>query len=217
MVAARSEATSAPNDAANDDACGEQEVACEDGDDVAPPGVHAGDPTAGFGFVDHVVVVERPEVHQLAGDSAGHCLVGRATNVTTAIVGQGTGRARVGGTQREGRTQPLPAGADQVGGDVGEERIRGPDRFAQRPVDVCEVVGQPGQVVGQIRGRGGPQRFSRPGHGPTVGSFGNNLQAGGRFTLTDRVPGADPYAEGPGARPITLNDDATIRILLTVG
>ena len=50
---------------------GEEEVAGEDRDDVAPPGVDARHAAAGLGLVDHVVVVERSEVHELAGDAAG--------------------------------------------------------------------------------------------------------------------------------------------------
>ena len=50
---------------------GEEEVAGEDRHDVAPAGVDAGHAAAGLGLVDHVVVVERAEVDELAGDRAG--------------------------------------------------------------------------------------------------------------------------------------------------
>ena len=53
----------------------EQEVAREDRDDVRPARVHARHAAPGLGLVDHVVVVERPEVHELdrgrAGDGVG--------------------------------------------------------------------------------------------------------------------------------------------------
>ena len=56
---------------------GQQEVAGEDGDDVAPAGVDARHAPAGLGLVDHVVVVQRPEVHELDRDGAGDHGVGR--------------------------------------------------------------------------------------------------------------------------------------------
>ena len=49
----------------------QEEVAGEDGDDVAPAGVDARHAAPGLGLVDHVVVVQRPEVDELAGDGPG--------------------------------------------------------------------------------------------------------------------------------------------------
>ena len=54
---------------------GEEEVAREDRDDVAPAGVDAGDAAPGLGLVDDVVVVQRAEVDELARHAAGHDVV----------------------------------------------------------------------------------------------------------------------------------------------
>ncbi len=129
----------------------EQEVACEDGDDVAPARVHAGHAAARLGFVDHVVVVERSEVHQLARHRAGEGVVGRRARRRRR-----PRAGRVRRDQREGGAQPLAAGADEVGGDLGEERIGRLDRFPQRSVDADEVVRERRQVDGQFLGSGRP-------------------------------------------------------------
>ena len=57
---------------------GEQVVAGEDRDDVRPARVHARHAAPGLGLVDHVVVVERAEVHELDRGAAGDRVVGRA-------------------------------------------------------------------------------------------------------------------------------------------
>ena len=54
----------------------EQVVAGEDRDDVGPARVHARDAAPGLGLVDHVVVVERAEVHELDRRAAGDGVVG---------------------------------------------------------------------------------------------------------------------------------------------
>ena len=65
MVAASSPATSVPSDGGDLRRPGQQEVAGEDGPEVAPPGVDALDGAAGRGLVHDVVVVERAEVDEL--------------------------------------------------------------------------------------------------------------------------------------------------------
>ena len=87
---------------------GEQEVAGEDRDDVAPAGVDARHAAAGLGLVDHVVVVERPEVHELDG--------ARAPVTASSLDGAAPARRRrgVGGAEGEGRAEALAAGADEV-------------------------------------------------------------------------------------------------------
>ena len=114
---------------------GEQEVAGEDGHDVAPARVHARHAAAGLGLVDHVVVVERPEVHELARPPPPVTASSVAAAARPPVRG-------VGGAQGEGRPEALAAGADEVGGDLGEERIGRADRFAQRGVDPLEVGGR---------------------------------------------------------------------------
>ena len=64
---------------------GEEEVAGEDRDDVAPARVDARHAAAGLGLVDHVVVVERAEVHELAGDGAGDRVVRRRARLAGAV------------------------------------------------------------------------------------------------------------------------------------
>jgi hypothetical protein len=54
---------------------GEQEVTGEDRLQVAPLGVHRLDSTASVGLVDHVVVVQRSDLHQLhRGGTHDHVL-----------------------------------------------------------------------------------------------------------------------------------------------
>ena len=108
---------------------GEQVVAGEDGHDVRPAGVHARDAPPGLGLVDHVVVVQRTEVHQLHRHPAGDGVVGDRPE---ALGG-------VGGADREGRAQPLAAGGDEVAGDVREERVLGADRAAEGGLDPLHV------------------------------------------------------------------------------
>ena len=104
-------------------------------------------------------------MHELARDRTGERVVGRGEVGAGGAVGIG-GAGRVGRHQREGRAEALAPGADQVGGDLGEERIGRLDRFPQCGVDPQQVVGQRREVGGQFGGAGRPQRCSRPGHAP---------------------------------------------------
>jgi hypothetical protein len=89
----------------------QQEVAGEDGAQVAPPGVDALDVVAGGGLVEHVVVVQRPDVDQLDRDPAGDGLVADgAGRAPRRRVGRAC-RRREGGHQR---AEPLAAGPDQM-------------------------------------------------------------------------------------------------------
>ena len=109
-----------------------QVVAGEDGDDVRPAGVDAGDAAAGLGLVDHVVVVQRAHVDQLDRSGAGDGLVGS---------GPGSER-RIGGTEGQGRPEPLASGRDQMTGHLAEEAVLGVDLVGQTGLD-------PGQVARQ--------------------------------------------------------------------
>ncbi len=80
---------------------GEEEVAGEDGDRVAPAGVGAGDAAPDVGLVHDVVVVERGEVGQLDDHGGGHD-AGRV------------GVSELGGEHHEQRAEALPAGQDEV-------------------------------------------------------------------------------------------------------
>ena len=60
--------------------------------------------------------------------------------VTTSSWARVAGAAGVGGAEREGGPDPLPPGFDQVRGDIGQERISGANRSAER-------LFHPGQIV----------------------------------------------------------------------
>ncbi len=127
---------------------GQQEVAGEDGHDVAPPRVDARHAPARLGLVDDVVVVQRSLVDELDRHRPGD--------------GVGAGRARaagggVRGAQRECGADALPARPDEVRRNVGEEAVGGAHRLVERVLD-------PGQIVRQRRER---QRLDRV-HGTDV-------------------------------------------------
>ena len=98
MVAASSPATSVPSDGGDLRGPGQQEVAGQDGLEVAPAGVDAVDGAADDGLVHDVVVVERAEVHQLdrhrAGDDLGGGRAPSARAVAAAAMAN-AGRTRL--------------------------------------------------------------------------------------------------------------------------
>ena len=96
-------------------------------------------------------------MHELARHGAGERGVGGGPSAPLAAACG----ARVGGHERERRAEPFAARTDEVGRDLGEERIGCLHRFPQRGVDPEEVVGERGQVAGQFRGPGG--RSGSPG------------------------------------------------------
>ncbi len=144
---------------------GEEEVAREDRDDVAPARVDAGDTAPRLGLVDHVVVVERAEMDELARHAAGHDVVAD---------GFVAPRRRVSGTQGEGRPDPLAARGDQVRSDLGEEPVVVADRGPQCVLDPLEVTVErrERERLGRIHGNnatarppGSPTRTDRPESG----------------------------------------------------
>ena len=94
----------------------QQEVAGEDRLQIAPPGVDRVDAASGLGLVHHIVVVQRPEVHQFTRDTTLHDIVG----------GGATGQ--LAGHDRQHRSQSFPSGDDQVRRDLGEVGVGGDDR-----------------------------------------------------------------------------------------
>jgi len=128
----------------------QQEVAGQDRHQVAPLGVGRRHPTAGVGIVHHVVVVQRAEVHELAGDPAQNELV--------------RGGRAAGGAGGEGQRRPeaLSAGPDEVAADLAQERVLGGHRSPQGDVDPVEVPVEIGkaQELGDVHlprdGRGSP-------------------------------------------------------------
>ena len=105
----------------------EQVVAGEDRDDVRPARVHARHAPAGLGLVDHVVVVERPEVHELDRRAAGD-----------GVVGGGPGRAVDRVAPRTGRSvgrRRLPPACEQVAGGLAQEPVVGGHGVAQAGLD----------------------------------------------------------------------------------
>ena len=107
----------------------QQEVTGEDRLQVAPLGVHGFHPAAGGGFVHHVVVVQGPEVHELAGDAA----------LNGGLGGGATGR--LGGDHRKERSEPFSARQEEVRGDLGEIGVGGLDGFQKRRFHAPAVVG----------------------------------------------------------------------------
>ena len=163
IVRASSPATSVPSDGGDLRRPREQEVAGEDRLQVPPLGVDGLDAAAGVGLVEHVVVVERAEVDQLAGDAAAHDVVGRRR------------AADLGGGDRHDRPQPLAPGDDEVRGDLGEVVVRAADGLVERVLDPSTVgvdrrrreqrrphggVGHTGRLV--VRHRRHPQDGARP-------------------------------------------------------
>ena len=118
----------------------EQVVAGEDRDDVAPPGVDARHAAPGLGLVDHVVVVQRTEVHELDADRAGDRRLRRRRR-----------RRRSPRTAAQSvRTGPeaLAAGLDQVGRDLAEEAVGAAHGVPERGLDPVEVGGQRRELQG---------------------------------------------------------------------
>jgi hypothetical protein len=107
----------------------EQEVAGEDGLQVAPLGVDGLDAAARGRFVHDVVVVQRTRLHEFAGDASLDSVVARRT------VGD------LCGHEGEHRAQALAAGDDEMGGDVVEIRIGRAHRLDERGLDAFDVAG----------------------------------------------------------------------------
>ena len=136
---------------------GEQEVAGEDRDDVAPAGVHARDAPPGLGLVDDVVVVERPEVHQLDGDAAGD-RVGRAGPVRA--VGA---RVRARRASASGRSRLPPAAMRWLATSARNgSGVRTDSRRAGSTRARSSGERRRGRRANSRRARGGRKRFSRP-------------------------------------------------------
>jgi hypothetical protein len=79
------------------------------------------------------------------------------------VIGGRTGTAGHTGTDGEERPQSFPAGADQVGGHIGEERILRPHRRPQRLFDPFEIGRQRGQTKRRSEFSGVPG--AHPGQG----------------------------------------------------
>ena len=105
----------------------QQEVAGEDRLQVAPLGVHRLDTATHVGVVDHVVVVQRAEVHQLAGDAAAHHVVAHRCG------------AHRRGHDADHRAQALAAGHHEVRGELGEVRVGRLHRVEHRRLDARPV------------------------------------------------------------------------------
>jgi hypothetical protein len=132
---------------------GQQEVARQDGPQVAPAGVDALDPVAGGRLVDDVVVVQRPHVDQLAGHAPGDHVVGDR--------GRTGPRGRCQGGQH--RPQPLAPGPHQMRGHLRHGRVVGLDRRRQALLDPLTQGGHAGLVDERMGGS----------HDQTVGEVGN--------------------------------------------
>ena len=119
---------------------GEQEIARQDRPMVAPAEVHRRHAAARLGLVDHVVVVERADLHQFDRDAALDDLVARRLPA-----GEGSGDG-------EHRSQSLASGVDQMLGDLSQIVVRRADSLAERRLDAFEVGRHARE--GEQRGRG---------------------------------------------------------------
>ena len=141
---------------------GEQEVAGEDRHDVVPAGVHARHAPPGLGLVDDVVVVERPEVHELDRHRAGDRVVAARPRLAALQVdAYAAQRVKVGRI----RLPPAPIRCAATSPRNGSEVRTG---VAERRFDPDEVDGERGELHGSGRRR----RTSRPCHAATVRSQG---------------------------------------------
>src|SRR5262249_44189252 len=105
-------------------------------DDVRPPRVHTRDTATRGRFVDHVVVVERAEVHELDRARAGDRVVARRERAVDGV----------GGAKREHGPQALAARAEQVGGDFTEEAILGAHAVRKASLDPLQVAREGGEA-----------------------------------------------------------------------
>ena len=125
----------------------EQEVAGEDRLQVAPFGIDRLDAAPRVGLVDDVVVVERAEVHELAGHTAADRIVG------SRLTGE------LGRCDGNDRAQPLAAGDDEMRSDLRQVRVGAAYRFVDRQLDTLTI-----RVHRWQREQGGPHRSV--GHDP---------------------------------------------------
>ncbi len=102
---------------------GEEVVADQDGDRVAPARVGAGRAAAHQRLVHDVVVVQRREVGELDHRRGEHHLL--VVRV-----------AEVSGQRHEQRPEPLAAGIDEMPGGLGDQRVGARDRVDQHRLDV---------------------------------------------------------------------------------
>jgi hypothetical protein len=100
----------------------EEEVAREDGPQVAPPGVDALGAATGGCLVDDVVVAERSHLHELHRHTAQDHLLGDGG----LHLGRGDGRRR-GRGHGEQRPLPLAPRFDQVAAHLGHQLVLGRD------------------------------------------------------------------------------------------
>jgi hypothetical protein len=100
---------------------------------VAPERVDRRHRSAHLGLVHDVVVVQRPDVHELDGDGAEHDLVRDRRRAR---------RRRHRRGERERRSLPLAAGANEVHGDLGERGIVRRDGVEQRALHAGQAIRQ---------------------------------------------------------------------------
>ena len=95
-----------------------EKVARQDRHRVGPVGVDRCRPAAGVRLVDHIVVVEAPDVDQLHGDPGLHR--------TIVVTGP-----ELGCQQSQQGPEALPSSLEQMLGNLGEEAVVGHGRFEQ--------------------------------------------------------------------------------------
>ncbi len=105
----------------------QQEVAGENRLQVPPLRIDRLDASPRLGLVHHVVVVQRAEVHELAGHATAHGVVARSSVVDTSS------------DHGQCRTKTLSTGDDQVGRDLGEVVVRRDDGGEHRGLDALAI------------------------------------------------------------------------------
>ena len=162
---------------------GEQEVADDDGEQVAPAAVHADDVAPADRLVHDVVVVERGEVHELDRDAAEQGVLSRRRSPS-----------RVGRGERQRGAQALASRADEVGGDLVDERLTGKDDSAQR---------SPRDGRGRTRrqaARRGPGRSSDQHDTPPPSADGNEAALSADAARSRGIGPASAVGGGPPDR-----------------
>ena len=189
IVRASRRHTSVPRSVEISEARANRKSPAQDGDGVVPPGVRAGRATARVGLVDHVVVVERGQVHELDRHGPGH----------EARVG---GVAEVARQQHQHRPEPLAARGDQVGGGL-RQQAGGlhVDGLLQGDLDLVEAgphLGLQGGV-GRLEARDHTAAHSTTPL-PAPGSHDRLSPSQHRRLLDDPgdQPGEDPERQGQG-------------------
>ena len=157
--------------------------------EVAPLGVDRLHPATGVGLVDDVVVIQRAEMHQFAGDPAAHHVVA------------GIRSADLGGRDGDDRAKPFAARHDEVGGDLGEVRVGRLHGAVDLLLDPFEILvhRRQGQERRHLRGGGHAATLPRSLPAPS-GRRGQDADATLGHEHSTDPPGSPLVAVAGGPR-----------------